>query len=362
MIPAALLLLASGLLNGQKKGQTPVSSGAVIRTETKLVVVDVVATDRKGIPVRGLEAKDFRVWEDNKEQVISSFSFGTEPGSSATPTRYLLLFFDSLNLNASDQTRAKQSAIQFIQAFAGPTRRIAVADFDNNLRIAQDFSENVERLTNAVKSVRASTGTGIFPNQSTSQPGTTGRGAPQAQNSTTQSFTSRNLVASMRSLAKNLNTVPGRKTVIWFSGGFPVENSELETLIEALNRSNVGVFPVDVRGVGGQGPFALQRKPSANPGSLLTSLFARSFTPAGSMSFFQQGGTTGGGAAGGGTTGGGAAGGGATGGSGGSTGGATPGGGTSPGTTNPGGATGGRGTTSNPTTEGIRILSGLMLA
>jgi hypothetical protein len=60
----------------------------VIRTETKLVLVDVVVTGKKGAYVEDLELKDFKVWEDNKEQVLKTFSSGADPkgpaGSSAT--------------------------------------------------------------------------------------------------------------------------------------------------------------------------------------------------------------------------------------------------------------------------------------
>ena len=102
IISTGALLLASGLAEAQKKKeQTPVSSGAVIQSETKLVVVDVVAADKKGNYVGNLEAKDFRVWEDNKEQTIKTFSSGTE----VAPTRYLILFFDGLNLSPINPVR-----------------------------------------------------------------------------------------------------------------------------------------------------------------------------------------------------------------------------------------------------------------
>ena len=63
----------------------PEQSGAVIRTETRVVLVDAVVTDKKGTYVRDLGMKDFKVWEDNKEQQIKSFSFEADPDS---PTAY----------------------------------------------------------------------------------------------------------------------------------------------------------------------------------------------------------------------------------------------------------------------------------
>jgi len=46
---------------------------AVIRKESKLVLVDAVVTDKKGNYVHDLAQRDFKVYEDNKEQQVASF-------------------------------------------------------------------------------------------------------------------------------------------------------------------------------------------------------------------------------------------------------------------------------------------------
>src|SRR5271157_1931492 len=50
------------------------SSTPVFKAETRLVLVDTIVTDKKGNYITDLTAKDFKVWEDNKEQAIKSFS------------------------------------------------------------------------------------------------------------------------------------------------------------------------------------------------------------------------------------------------------------------------------------------------
>jgi hypothetical protein len=55
---AALLALAA--VYPVSRAQAPADSG-VIRTETKLVLVDAVVTDKKGVYVRDLTAKEFKV-------------------------------------------------------------------------------------------------------------------------------------------------------------------------------------------------------------------------------------------------------------------------------------------------------------
>jgi len=49
--------------------------GGVFRTTTRLVILDVVATDDKGQPVSDLKAEDFTVTENGEPQHISEFSF-----------------------------------------------------------------------------------------------------------------------------------------------------------------------------------------------------------------------------------------------------------------------------------------------
>ena len=115
------LVLMTGALCGagvmaqdRKPDGAAADTGTVIRVETRLVLVDVVATDRKGNYVRDLTAGDFRVWEDDKEQTIKSFSFEAADASAVnTRTRYMVLFFDDVNMSPADQVTARKAAAQF---------------------------------------------------------------------------------------------------------------------------------------------------------------------------------------------------------------------------------------------------------
>src|SRR5207245_8874897 len=65
-------------------------------------------------------------------------------------------------------------------------------------------------------------------------------------------FGARSMLLAVRSLAKNLRSIPGRKMVVLFSGGFPLtqENqSELTATIDACNKANVAVYALDARGL-----------------------------------------------------------------------------------------------------------------
>src|SRR5581483_5853012 len=88
---------------------------SVIRTETRVVLVDAVVTDKKGGYIRDLTAKDFRVWEDNKEQDVTSFSFEADAASPLHGQKhYLVLLFDNTTVQIAEQMQARQAAMKFI--------------------------------------------------------------------------------------------------------------------------------------------------------------------------------------------------------------------------------------------------------
>ena len=60
------------------------------------------------------------------------------------------------------------------------------------------------------------------------------------------------VLLALRSLAKGLSTVPGRKTVVMLTSGFPLTmeyQSEVTAVIDTCNKSNVAIYPIDVRGL-----------------------------------------------------------------------------------------------------------------
>jgi hypothetical protein len=145
----AVICFASGWLMWQQPAtvsaapapQQPAGDASAIHVETRLVLVDTVVTDKKGDYVRDLTAKDFKVWENGKEQPITTFSFEEDSASPAkNQKRYMVLFFDNSTMDMGDQVRARQAAAQFIDANAGPNRLMAVIDFGGSVHIAQNFT------------------------------------------------------------------------------------------------------------------------------------------------------------------------------------------------------------------------------
>src|SRR5947209_17446099 len=76
-----ILIIFCGLAVAQNPASTPQQSGSVIKANTRLVIVDVVATDSRNQPVTDLEAKDFTVLENGNEQRINSFTLQNPAGT-----------------------------------------------------------------------------------------------------------------------------------------------------------------------------------------------------------------------------------------------------------------------------------------
>src|SRR6202165_3593756 len=231
----------------------------VIKKESKLVLVDSVVTDKKGNYIRDLTQNDFKVFEDNKEKQVSSFSAGADAATQANgQRRYLILFFDNSTMAAPDQIQARSAATKFVAANAGPDRLMAVVDFGGALRIMQNFTANADLLQAAVKGVKYSSVDSNATSASDSlAPVTVASAGLSSLSNAEADYGARTMLLSVRSLAKNLRAVPGRKMLVLFSAGFaltPQNESELTATIDACNKANVAIYSLDVRGLVAGGP------------------------------------------------------------------------------------------------------------
>lgn len=216
-----------------------------IRTETRLVLVDAIVTAPNGTYVRGLTQKDFRIWQDKKEQSIQSFAF--ESSSEPSQPRSLVLFFDESSMKAMDQVPALQASSRFIDAETGPNRKMAIVSYDGVLRVRQNFTGDAGRLKDALPS----------PSSRVSEAEQQARGEHDSLRSRTirdvgaiDDTGSRNMLLSLRNLGTSLGVLPGRKIIVVFAGRIPSsssQRSELTEAVEACNKSGVAVYPVDVR-------------------------------------------------------------------------------------------------------------------
>ncbi len=244
----AILVLLIAVCGGsrvapaQQPNEQPANvATTTIRAETRLVLVDVIVTDKKGAYIHDLEQRDFKVWEDDKEQTIKTFSFEHGAAPSEPTKRNLVLFFDDDSMNPPDQARARAAAAKFIDMNAAHGRYFAVIDYAGTMRVTQNFTDDTARLKQVVGEAKLSTanlnaslGSPVFASY--------------------DAYTNRNVLLALRSVARSMGTLPGRKSLVWLTSGMamtPDIQAEMTALISVCNRSNVAVYPLDVRGLTG---------------------------------------------------------------------------------------------------------------
>ncbi|MEP7352799.1 MAG: VWA domain-containing protein [Acidobacteriota bacterium] len=257
---------------------TSLGQAQVIRTETQVVLVDVIATDKKGAFVRDLDASELRVWEDGKEQKITSITRETKNAADnstsvtgSTPRRYTVLLFDNPSLTTPELVIAGQAAQKFVDHTVavssatsadkegGPLTAVVSYDNGNALRVVQGFTENTTRvkqaITIALATSSASASTDFVLN-------------PAAVDSAKL-----DTIRALGSLLQRLESVPGRKTLVWFTPELHVNKdnaSILERVIDAANRSNIAIYPVRMRSAATQPTniFSDQRSISTRLGGI----------------------------------------------------------------------------------------------
>ncbi|HXE09418.1 MAG TPA: VWA domain-containing protein, partial [Acidobacteriaceae bacterium] len=237
-----------------------------IRTTARIVVLDVVAVDAHGQPVKGLKASDFTLTEDSVPQTLHSFTerdaaadqrlAPTEPAlppntfANHAPvvndTAMTVLLFDTSGLSFSDAAYARDEVAAFLKKVK-PGTPMCIFDLDqwDGLRLIQDFTTDTAVLRNAVESKQNAQKPWQFPEFT-----------PSLQ-----------LGIAMRQLARYLAGFPGRKNLIWFYGTQPPRiamgqpglypdimsgnsfASDLGEAAEILTLNRVALYPVDPRGV-----------------------------------------------------------------------------------------------------------------
>ncbi len=205
-----LLLLAGGVV----KAQPPAS---VLQTESRVVLVDSVVTDKKGNYLRDLTEKNFRVFEDEKEQTLTSFSFeGGQAASAKRQVHYMVLFFDNSGLEPAEQPRVRREALKFVEANnVSENRMIAVVNYGGSMQVAQNFTNDTELLRNAINGVKS----GGSPEKGL-------EGATKLLAEAASDLTARSMLLALRNLARGMSRVPGRKTVVLLSPGFKFRSED----------------------------------------------------------------------------------------------------------------------------------------
>lgn len=202
----------------------------VLTINARLVVLDVVITDKAGRPVDGLTAKDFQIFEDGKQQRLRSIdppSAHLLPAASVTagisavfdpaqPASFGhspvdILVFDQLNTHFADSSFARRCLRDYLAGqpalLAQPTTLLTV--YDNHFKLLQAFTRDRDALLRAVAAAPAEYPWKLEVN---------GKAEYGPVERLDQSL------RALEEIAQSYARIPGRKNLIWVGGGFPSIN------------------------------------------------------------------------------------------------------------------------------------------
>jgi VWFA-related protein len=283
LMMAGLLLQVSVPAAAQQSEQVPSSPGR-IRVTTELVLVNLVARDKKGNLVRDLKKEDFTLFEDGKKQEISTFDFENvdqvltagaaeptvsgatgeanllrtakkaEPSLDARDRRLMLLFFDFSAMDPEQIDRAVDAARKFVSTKMQPADLMALVSLATNMRVDLDFTDDRDKLMKALSAYTSGEGQGFDTGSSgTSEGAAETSGAFTADDSDYNTFSADRKLLALQSLMQALGKLPQKKSLIYFSNGISqsgVDNqSALRATTAAAVKANVSIYSLDIRGL-----------------------------------------------------------------------------------------------------------------
>jgi VWFA-related protein len=165
LLAAIALLAAAAAVAQPAPGPRPGSFSEIV--EVRVVNLEVVVTDRDGVPVRGLSADHFQLLVDGAEVPIEYFSevlggraVAPAEGATAVPglrevqpggrvgTSYLV-FIDNFFSLPTDRNRVLRALEESL--FLGPEDRMAIVSFDGrNLQMLSTWSQSVVELRRVI--------------------------------------------------------------------------------------------------------------------------------------------------------------------------------------------------------------------
>ncbi len=305
----------------QSKPDAPASSPeTVIRSSVRLVQVSVVVEDKKGNPVTDLKQEDFTLLDEGKAQPIAFFNppapsppdqliqrASLLPPNAFTnrydlkgqdaPSAVTVVLFDALNTSPQDQGFVRKEVIHFLQTLK-PQDHVAVYGLTSQLLILHDFTRDSADLVAAANKFSPKE-LAAFDTSHTPDIDLVSLGADTRWTNLQNSLNNANgmigdqdrqnrvemTMEAVTDIASHVSAIPGRKSLVWISGGVPIQvgmanigkslyggssgigdtNTEnrltrpdrtstkfddlVKQVADTLNRSNIAMYAIDAKGV-----------------------------------------------------------------------------------------------------------------
>ena len=272
-ILAFLSLIAPVLLEAAPQEEGP----AVFRAESDLVLVDLVATDKTGRFVADLRVDDIQVLADGKPRKIQYFRLErgelasepaeTPPVPDSSPPRgrgpggFVIFLLDLQTMDLNSAERSKEAVREFLRSGMDPDDHAMLVTIRPPLRVDQPFTRDLAKLERELDQVpvrrqqasllefaeevdkifRRFERTGKRHYNRELDPATP-YVEMEAQQYILNLRTRLDLSCrAISALSRHLGSLPGRKRVLYFSEGYPLQvNQRVSEIVE--KRSEIGLY------------------------------------------------------------------------------------------------------------------------
>jgi VWFA-related protein len=228
--------------------QTPAGT---IKSQSEMVLVPVVVADKSGKHIGGLTRDDFSIFESGKERPLAVFEevlaqpvvvrpppstgteFSNQLGADAVK-RSTILVLDALNTGFLDQSFAREELLKFLSTRVEGNEPMALLVLDaRGLRVIHGFTTSPRVLVSALKKISGTISPEDKWMSELSVADIASRdlesqglesfisGSAQVHNSFLQRENISTTLQALQHLSESFAGVPGRKSLIWITAGFP---------------------------------------------------------------------------------------------------------------------------------------------
>jgi VWFA-related protein len=246
----------------------------VIRTNTRLVQLNVVVLDNHRRPVSDLSRDDFEVFDNAREQKLSLFSVASAPAASAlsaasslvltnrpgqrgeTPGTVTLVLVDETiahDITAKYYRTALQSARLQVLTFLGTLRPgLQVALYTlraEGVVVIQDLTDDSAPLIAAAKTIGAGqlkskfSPVGVKPDTAGTMEDSSAVLAITRKTGLTEDLRRELVKEAFQGIARHLQGNPARKNIVWISPIFPSLVTGLDPALMAAERDAINPIP-----------------------------------------------------------------------------------------------------------------------
>jgi len=250
LLIAPVFLLLSSFFTASAESQPQAKNPYTIQVHSRVVLTDVAVLDGKGNPVHGLPESAFRIFDNNKPQTIATFEEHTgtsvkmEPVAAAAgvySNDYLLhlppvlnvVIIDIANLQIAEQMYLNYELTKFFKERPDGQPLAIYLRAGEGCFLVQNFTSDRALLLAALH-----------------------RAIPRLPPTGREYLSD---IDTLHQIATNLSQLPGRKNILWFTGGSTLylrddaevyyDSAMWRNLYDELEQERIAVYPIDARGL-----------------------------------------------------------------------------------------------------------------